>query len=186
MNLGKIADLLAVNGIEESVFLEKLYRALLLSVFEVVCKEIKKQGVKTMEKENFRKFKNKVIPTRGIVARYAGCQLPDEDYAEMARLLTAFFRTGSPRKKFQDDYREQLIKRQAGQCAICHAPITAKGAHLDHIVPWEYVGDNLEDNYQMLCGICNQRKGTAAYFEFSMLLLNKSSLRTERLKAHAG
>lgn len=173
MNKGKILDLLAMNGIEESAFLEKLYHTLLLGVFEVVCKEIKKQDVKTTEKERFRKFKDKVIPTRMIVERYAGCQLCDEDYMEMAKLLTAFFRTGDPRKTFDDAYREQLVKRQSGRCAICHGKITAKDAHLDHIIPWDYVGDNLDDNYQMLCETCNKRKGTATYFEFSMLLLNK-------------
>lgn len=173
MDMGKISDLLAMNGIEEPVFLEKLYRTLLLGVFEVVCKEIKKQDTKIIEKERFRKFKNKVIPTRMIVERYTGCKLLNEDYMEMAKLLTAFFRTGDPRKTFDDAYREQLVKRQSGQCAICHAKITTKDAHLDHIIPWDYVGDNLEDNYQMLCGLCNQRKGTAMYFEFSMLLLNK-------------
>lgn len=173
MDKRKISDLLAMNGIQESVFLEKLYRTLLLGVFEVVCKEIKKQDAKTTEKEKFRKFKDKIIPTRMIVKHYTGCQLRDEDYMEMAKLLTAFFRTGDPRKNFDDAYREQLVKRQDGRCAICHIPITARGSHLDHIVPWDYVGDNLEDNYQMLCGSCNQRKGSATYFEFSMLLLNR-------------
>lgn len=173
MDKGKISDLLAMNGIEESVFLEKLYRTLLLGVFEEVCKEIKKQKTKTAEKERFRKFKDKIAPTRSIVERYAGCKLNDDDYAELSKLLAAFFRAGDSRKQFDNFYREQLVKRQDGRCAICHAPITAKSSHLDHVVPWDYVGDNLEDNYQMLCGPCNQRKGTATYFEFSMLLLNK-------------
>lgn len=173
MDKGKILDLLAMNGIEESVFLEKLHRTLLLGVFEVVCKEIKKQKRKSVEKESFRKFKDKTIPTRKIVERYAGCQLSGDDYIELSRLLAAFFRTGDPRKKFDDPYREQLLKGQGGRCAICHTEITAERAHLDHIVPWDYVGDNLDNNYQMLCESCNERKGTATYFEFSMLLLNK-------------
>lgn len=169
----KISDLLAMNGIEESAFLQKLHRTLLLGVFEVVCKEIKKQNTKTEEKERFRTYKDKVVPTRKIIEHYAGCKLTDDDYIELSRLLTAFFRAGDPRKKFDDLYREQLVKRQDGRCAICHRKIAAKDSHLDHIIPWDYVGDDLVDNYQMLCGTCNERKGTATYFEFSMLLLNK-------------
>ncbi|MBR5553923.1 MAG: HNH endonuclease [Clostridia bacterium] len=51
--------------------------------------------------------------------------------------------------------------------------MSSRTSHLDHIIPWDYVGDNLSDNYQMLCEICNTRKGTSTYFEISMLLLNK-------------
>lgn len=173
MDSGKISDLLALNGVEEPEFLEKLHRTLLLGVFEAVCKDIKKQDTKTAEKERFRRFQDKAIPTRRIVEHYTGSKLLDEDYTEMAKLLTAFFRTGNPRKTFDDAYREELVKRQSGQCATCRAKITAKDAHLDHIVPWDYVGDNLADNYQMLCATCNHRKGSATYFELSMLLLNK-------------
>ena len=170
----KILNLLALNGIDVEVFNQKLHKTLLLGVFEVVCKEIKKQGSKATERTSFRKFKNKTIPTKRIIKQYAGCELLDDEYEEMATLLGAFFNTGDPRKKYDAIYREQLTKKQNGKCAICKTNITAKSAHLDHIIPWDYVGDQLENNYQMLCETCNERKGTAAYFEFSMLLLNKS------------
>lgn len=170
----KTLDLLALNGIDVEFFNHKLHKTLLLGVFEVVCKEIKKQGAKTLERASFRKFKDKTIPTKRIIKQYAGCELSSDDYEEMAALLGAFFNTGDPRKKYDAIYREQLTKKQNGRCAICKANITAKSAHLDHIIPWDYVGDQLDNNYQMLCETCNERKGTAAYFEFSMLLLNKS------------
>lgn len=170
----KTIDLLKLNGIDVEVFNQKLHKTLLLGVFEVVCKEIKKQGSKTAERASFRKFKDKTIPAKRIIKQYAGCELASDDYAEMAILLGTFFNTGDPRKQFDAIYREQLTKKQGGKCNICKRTITAKGAHLDHIVPWDYVGDQLDNNYQMLCETCNERKGTAAYFEFSMLLLNKS------------
>ena len=171
----KTEELLRLNEISEDLFHQKLHRTLLLGVFEVICKEMKKQNTKIEEKERFRKYKDKTVPTKKIVKQYSGCELSGDDYAEMAKLLTAHFRIGDPRKKYDDAYREQLTREQNGQCAICKTAICAKGAHLDHIVPWDYVGDNLENNYQMLCETCNERKGKAAYFEFSMLLLNKSN-----------
>lgn len=170
----QIIDLLALNDIDIEVFNQKLHKTLLLGVFEVVCKEIKKQGIKTIERASFRKFKDKTIPAKRIIKQYAGCELLSDDYEEAAKLLTAFFNTGDPRKKFDNIYREQLIQKQDGRCAICKTNITTKNAHLDHIIPWDYVGDQLNGNCQMLCETCNERKGTAAYFEFSMLLLNKS------------
>lgn len=170
----KTEELLRLNAISEDLFHQKLHRTLLLGVFEVICKEMKKQNTKTAEKERFRKYKDKTVPTKKIVKQYSGCELSGDDYEEMAALLAAHFRTGDPRKKYDDAYREQLTLKQNGQCAICKTAISAKGSHLDHIVPWDYVGDNLENNYQILCETCNERKGKAAYFEFSMLLLNKS------------
>ena len=169
----KLSKLLEINGIDEALFHQKIYRTLLLGVFEVTCKEMKKQNTKTIEKERFRKYKNKIVATKKIVKQYAGCELSDEDYTELSILLTAHFRMGDSRKKYEDSYREQLTKQQNGQCAICKTKITAKNSHLDHIIPWDYVGDNLDGNYQMLCETCNERKGTATYFELSMLLLNK-------------
>ena len=137
---------------------------------------MKKQNTKIAEKEDFRKRKDKTVATKLIVNRYVGCELNDEDYEKLSFLLTAHFRTGGSRKKYEDSYRDQLIKQQNGQCNICKKPITAKESHLDHIIPWDYVGDNLEGNYQMLCETCNERKGTATYFELSMLLLNKEKI----------
>lgn len=171
----KITELLALNGIDDKLFYQKLYRTLLLGVFEVICKEMKKRGTKTAEKEIYRKHADKIIATKRIVNQYVGCKLKEEDYAELSTLLAAHFRTGDLRKRFDSAFRERLTKQQNGQCAICKAPITSNDAHLDHIIPWDYVGDNLEDNYQMLCETCNERKGTAAYFELSMLLLNKGA-----------
>ena len=95
------------------------------------------------------------------------------DNVRSAQNIGAFFRTGDPRKKYDDDFREALTQKQNNKCAVCGKNISSRTSHLDHIIPWDYVGDNLSDNYQMLCEICNTRKGTSTYFEISMLLLNK-------------
>ncbi len=174
MSKEKVLDILVMNGIDESLFYQKMHRTLLLGVFEAICKDIKKKNAKAIEKEKFRKHSDKIVATKNIVKRYVGCYLSDEDYEELKTLLIAYFRAGEPRKKYDADFRECLIHKQGGRCAICQTDISSRTSHLDHIVPWDYVGDVLDENYQMLCETCNERKGTAAYFEISMLLLNKS------------
>lgn len=170
----RISDLLKANKIKEDTFEEKLYNTLILGVFEAICKDIKKNGVQIEEKIRYMKYSNdKIAATKNIVKRYVGCDLSLYEYSRLSELLTAFFRTGDPRKKFDDDFREALIQQQNGKCAICGKSILSQNSHLDHIIPWDYVGDNLNDNYQMLCETCNTRKGTSTYFEISMLLLNK-------------
>jgi len=171
----KVLDIINLNDIDKEVFYAKLHQTLLLGVFESVCKEIKKQNTKSFERASFLKFKDKTIPTKKIIKKYVGCELSYDDYQELTSLLVAFFSTGDSRKKFDDIFRERLTKAQNNQCAICKISITAKKAHLDHIVPWDYVGDQLDNNYQMLCETCNERKGTSTYYELSMLLLNKYS-----------
>lgn len=34
--------------------------------------------------------------------------------------------------------------------------------HVDHIVPWDYVGDELENNKRVLCAACNRKKSNQA------------------------
>jgi len=65
-----------------------------------------------------------------------------------------------------------LLSQQKYICPYCKEKISIKNSHLDHIVPWEYVGDELSGNYQMLCSRCNERKGASPLFELSMLLYN--------------
>lgn len=175
MSWNSVIELLTLNGIDQELFEEKLYRTLILGVFEAICKDIKKLNQKNVEREFFRKRENKVIATKSIVTRYVGCSLTDDAYIEIAKLLTAFFSTGDPRRHFEESFRLALINRQGEKCAICRRRITVSDSHLDHIIPWDYVGDCLSDNYQMLCETCNTRKGNATYFDLSMLLLNKNS-----------
>ena len=75
--------------------------------------------------------------------------------------------------------RKKILATQS-ICAICGKPVDMSlkfphpmSASVDHIIPWDYVGDCLKDNYQMLCETCNTRKGSSTYFEIAMTLLNR-------------
>lgn len=36
--------------------------------------------------------------------------------------------------------------------------------HIDHVIPFSYTGDELNDNYQVLCSSCNEKKGNKVSF----------------------
>ena len=173
MDLPKTEALLRLNNIDLALFDEKLSNTLLLGVFEALCKDIKKQGTRLVEREKFLKRTDKTIAAKSLVSRYIGCELADEEYSKLARLLSAYFSTGDPRKQFDLPFRRKLIEQQDSKCAICNKTISLENSHVDHIIPWDYVGDCLKDNYQMLCETCNTRKGNSTFYEMSMLLLNR-------------
>lgn len=173
INSGTLSLLLKNNGISNSALEEKLYNTLILGIFEAVCKDILKEGTKTKAKEFFRKTLDKKSAAKMLVSKYTGCNLSDSEYETIATYLHAFFSKDPKRKLFDSKYKEDILKKQNHKCAICNKTINLSNSHLDHIIPFNYVGDILLNNYQMLCETCNTRKGTATYFEMSMLLLNR-------------
>ena len=165
--------LLKNNHILDNQLEDKLYNTLILGVFEALYKDIIKNGKIIEEKERFRKSTDKTIATKILVKKYIGCCLSDQEYHTISIYLTAFFSKSEKRKAFDQSYKEDLLQKQNHRCSFCKSMIDLSNAHLDHIIPFLYVGDELADNYQMLCETCNARKGTATYFEISMLLLNR-------------
>lgn len=168
----KIEKILLDNSITTEEFDNKLYNTLLLGIFEAVCKDIKKNNTRIDEKERYRKNPDKISATKLLIDRYLNCSLSREEYEILNTYFHAFFSKDGTRKLFDEEFRIKLLREQNYKCNICGKSIDVS-SHLDHIVPWDYVGDCLEDNYQMLCDTCNTRKGAATYFEISMTLLNR-------------
>lgn len=162
------------NKIDIEEFNQKLSKTLILGIFEAICKDIKKYNKKIEEKERYRKNPDKLSAIKMLVRRYANCILSDEEYEVLQEYFNAYFSKDNRRKIFDNSYKLQLLKKQDAKCSICNKHISIDCSHLDHIIPWEYVGDELKNNYQMLCDTCNLRKGSSTYFEISMTLLNKS------------
>jgi 5-methylcytosine-specific restriction endonuclease McrA len=53
-----------------------------------------------------------------------------------------------------------LHRQQNSRCNACGADFAQVKVHVDHIVPLAKGGANGADNLQLLCGPCNQSKGT--------------------------
>ena len=60
-------------------------------------------------------------------------------------------------------HRDTLYVRQGGLCAACGGPVQrlGRGSHVDHIVPLAAGGTSRFRNLQLLCRLCNQRKGAS-------------------------
>ena len=169
----KINEMLSINQIDTNMFYKLVYDTIINSIFVFVCKEINKKGNKIEEKEKFRKFENKTIATKCLVSRYLKTNISDEEYRILAQYFNAYFSKNDSRKQFDNEIKEVLIKDQDCKCVVCKSYINQANAHLDHIIAWDFVGDKLLNNYQMLCETCNERKSNYTGFELSNILVRK-------------
>ena len=58
-------------------------------------------------------------------------------------------------------HRDGLYVKQRGLCPACGGPVQRKGrqSHVDHVVPLAAGGSVRFGNLQLLCSLCNLRKG---------------------------
>ena len=86
--------------------------------------------------------------------------------------VNAYLNKSDRRKKFSDDFKENLFLKQGGLCAVCGEKLDNDFSkiHVDHIIPWSLVGDELKDNYQYLCSTCNESKSCHTDYIFKSLI----------------
>ena len=57
------------------------------------------------------------------------------------------------------DLKDDLFGKQKGLCADCKQDTRYNLMELDHIYPKSKGGSDDPDNFQLLCGYCNKKKG---------------------------
>jgi hypothetical protein len=65
---------------------------------------------------------------------------------------------GARRERIPIEVREFVWTRDEGRCVSCGAE---DDLQFDHVIPVARGGGNTEANVQILCGLCNRRKGDA-------------------------
>ena len=154
----ELEEFLTLNNIGK----EEIFAALHLDIRELVLKCV---CDRLKENQQFYYWTKKVFfstnnlyATRRVVNRACKLNLSEKDTLWMQTCLKAFFTKCATRHVPTIDEKEFLIKKQGGRCAICGCEITIHDMHVDHVIPWDYVGDKLDDNYQALCQDCNLSK----------------------------
>ena len=67
----------------------------------------------------------------------------------------------SGRKVFSKAFKAQLVQKQNNHCAICNTRYEPRYLQIDHCVPYEVSGDDVErkvEAYMLLCTSCNRAK----------------------------
>ncbi|MBR4237534.1 HNH endonuclease [bacterium] len=168
--------MLSLEELAENPDIKNEYKkTVLLSMFKKVC--IKMKNDESFEKSIrnlFRESYDKVLTTKIIIERSFDISLSEEESKLLSTWFEANFKKQNKRNpKFTSiEVKKRLFTLQNGMCALCGEELGNEMSkiHVDHIIPFILVGDELKDNYQDLCNICNECKSAKIDFIFKKMI----------------
>ena len=162
---------LLCNHRDPESFYSTLHFTFRLFILEQICDTMNQMPtVRQQILSAYRSYPDNIWVAHHIAQALCGVEMPKEDCIWLDQCLHAYFNKGSRRIPVPLEKKNQLLAAQHYRCAYCHSSIGLE-AHCDHIVPWVYVGDELSNNYQMLCPLCNEKKHRHAYYPLKAQLL---------------
>lgn len=117
----------------------------------------------------YSRANNPIETTKSIFVNEFGEVISDSDADRLFILISSFLKKSIYRKSNSDSLKKSLLQNQFNHCAICGCNIDIH-AHVDHIVPFKLVGDELDNNLQMLCTDCNLKKNASLDFQIRFML----------------
>ena len=148
-------------------------KTLLLNMFKkVVARMYKDPAYSGRIRKLFIQSTNEVDTTIAIVNKAFGVDLAADD----AKLMSVWFKANLSKKATRRviplELKKKLYTQQGGKCMVCGEDLgnDFSKIHVDHIIPWKLVGDELENNYQDLCETCNECKSASTDFIFKSMI----------------
>ena len=152
---------------------EEYQKSFMLNLFRKICVKMRNDSTYKAKIQNlFRESFNKNMTVQIIVKREFDYDLTNEEAAIMYKWFEAHLKKSNRRKTISLDVKLELYKKQNGKCAVCGEALGKDNSkiHVDHIIPWTLVGDELEENYQDLCDTCNECKSASTDYIFKNLI----------------
>ncbi len=148
-------------------------RTLLLNILKKLVGRMKRDDNYRLHIQNlYRQSTNKVITSKVILNNDFKYDASESDAALFDIWIAAHLNKSDRRKGFSDAFKKKLYNKQNGLCAVCGEKLgdDFSKIHVDHIIPWVLVGDELKDNYQYLCSTCNESKSCHTDYIFKSLM----------------
>ena len=169
-----LVELIKLNGIDEAVLYDALHKDILESILSEICEYMKANDSSYISvKKIYYRSSNDIDAIKQVVQNICHISLSEQDYKWLNGCVKAFMTKKSTRKQISDSLRHDLWDRQGRKCFICGKAIPSQEGHVDHIVPWDYVGDELANNYQLLCSDCNLHKSNHVALTVHSLIFKK-------------
>lgn len=151
-------------------------RTLLLNLFRKICIKMDNNNMFEIKiRKLFLQSYDRVKTSKKIIEHHFNFTLTDDEATIMSTWFAARLKKSSIRKPIPKETKLKLIASQHGLCAACGEPLSndLSKVHVDHIVPWKLVGDELDNNFQALCETCNECKSASIDYMFrNMINLN--------------
>lgn len=155
--------------VTDDKLLSAIDEARVLGYFKAFCEKNEEISAKQRLRNIFFSAQNKESAVKALFSNELGIKLSAKEGKRMNMLVEAFLKKSTFRRTITKEEKQFLLKRQQYQCVFCKKEIDLN-SHTDHILPFKYVGDELEDNLQMLCEHCNKSKNARLDYEIRLLL----------------
>lgn len=159
--------------LNDELIKEEYKKAVLLSLFKKIISRKKtdeayRNRIDTLFKQSYDRIKTIKI----IVLNDFNCEIDDDEAGIINEWLLANQNKKASRKNFTLEEKQDLCHKQNNKCPSCGKKFDNDYSkiHVDHIIPWILVGDELKDNYQALCETCNESKSSRTDYMISKLL----------------
>ncbi len=149
----------------KDVFLIELDKAILLGLFKAFCEKYNSTDKKVKLRNIMYYSSNHLLTIQNLFKSELEESLEEAEAKKMDELVNAFLNKSTHRKNIPDSKKKSLLSQQDYKCAICNSTIDIHTADADHIVPFKYVGDELDNNLQMLCSHCNKTKNASIDYQ---------------------
>ena len=169
-----LKQIVSLNRINEKDLEEAVHFYIREWALERICLYSKKKKENFVEiKRIFQRYPRgqELKAAAAILNHVCNCKLPDEDLSWLATCIKAHLCKSDQRKIFTKNDKKPYYEKQNHKCAICGKDILLEEGELDHIIPFDFVGDELPDNYQLLCKDCNGLKSNHLGRSISILML---------------
>ena len=170
----EIEEFLNLNNIKIDELFEALHLDVRETILKIVCDKLKKdKAFFSWAKKVFFSTADDTAATKKVIDRACKCKLSKSDTLWIKNCIKAFFIKNTVRETIPLEVKESLLNMQHNKCAICGKTISLQTMHVDHIIPWDYVGDKLDNNYQGLCKDCNLVKSNHVAITVTNLILHR-------------
>ena len=148
-------------------------KTFLLNMFQKICSKMSKdEYYKNHILTLLRQTSDTKSMVSTIILKECGYALDDDENDYMNTLFDAYRRKKNVRKNIPIEVKKKLCQEQCNRCSSCGQLLGNDWSkiHVDHIVPWVLVGDELPNNYQVLCETCNECKNSKIDFIFKKMI----------------
>ncbi len=158
---------------KSEIIKEEYKKAFLLNLFQkIVSRMNSDEAYKKTVITLFRQSGDSLGVTKALFKKTFDYSLSESEGELVSGWFTAYRKKTNQRKSIPLSVKKELYNKQSGKCAVCGQSLGTDWSkiHVDHIIPWVLVGDELDDNYQDLCQTCNESKSSKTDYIFNSLI----------------